>query len=65
MLVLFTLTIVSGVQIFGETKQNNGKISNKHKKESKHRPIARNPDSRKHFENVLQLHIISSYLFND
>ena len=45
MLVLFALTIVSGVKLSGETNQNNGKISNNHKEESKHRPIAR-----KHFD---------------
>ena len=50
MLVLFALTIVSGVKVFGETNQNNGKISNNHKKESKQRLIARNPKSRKHFD---------------
>ena len=50
MLVLFALTIVSGVKVFGETTQNHGKISNNHKKESKQRPIARNPKSRKHFD---------------
>ena len=41
MLVLFALTIVSGVKLSGETNQNIGKISNNYKEESKHRPIAR------------------------
>ena len=41
MLVLFTLTIVSGVKLSSETNQINGKISSNHKEESKHTPIAR------------------------
>ena len=45
MLVLFTLTIVSGVKLSSETNQINGKISSNHKEESEHRPIAR-----KHFD---------------
>ena len=53
MLVIFTLTIASGVKFFGETSQNNGKISNNEKAskqgESKHRSVARNSVSREQF----------------
>ena len=45
MLVLFALTIVSGVEISGETNQNYWEISNNHKKDLKQGPIAR-----KHFD---------------
>ena len=53
MLVLFILTIASGVKFIGERNQNHGKISNNHKsskhKEYKNRPIAKNPVSREEF----------------